>query len=120
MCTYQYTSQRLHGGLAGFQSAYHREANQWRDGVGYLRFRESKNVSNSFFAARERRHGSTGEDVRELTVKNFAMLNFCSSSAPLTSAIAVILSAGGPVGINIIANHRIGSSSSNLVFVANP
>jgi hypothetical protein len=46
------------------------------------------------------------------------MLNFCVSSAPLTSAIAVMLNAGGPTGINIIANHRIGSSSSHEVLVA--
>lgn len=51
----------------------------------------------------------------ERTVKNFAMLIFSLSSEPVTSASAVSLSAGGPTGINIIANQRIGSSERMLV-----
>lgn len=49
------------------------------------------------------------------TVKNFAILIFSLSSEPVTSASAVSLSAGGPTGINIIANQRIGSSERMLV-----
>lgn len=55
-----------------------------------------------------------GETAYEI-VKNFAMDIFSSSSAPLTSAKATNFVAGGPVGINIITNQRIGSLSSKLV-----
>jgi len=46
------------------------------------------------------------------------MLIFSLSSEPVTSANAVNLSAGGPTGISIIANQRIGSSERMLVRLA--
>jgi len=51
-------------------------------------------------------------------VKNFAIDIFSSSSAPLTSAKATSFVAGGPVGIIIITNQRIGSLPSKLVLSA--
>ena len=56
--------------------------------------------------------------VEILTHKNLAMLIFSCSLLPETSASAVSFIAGGPVGISIIANHRIGSLSSKLVWEA--
>lgn len=53
-----------------------------------------------------------------LTVKNFAMDIFSCSLDPLTSARAVNLMAGGPVGMSIRQNHSMGSSPNKLVFAA--
>ena len=58
-----------------------------------------------------------GEAAYEI-VRNFAMDNFSSSSAPLTSARATSFVAGGPVGMSINTNHKIGSFSIQLVFSA--
>jgi hypothetical protein len=58
-----------------------------------------------------------GEIAYEI-VKNFAIDIFSSSSAPLISAKATSFVAGGPVGIIIITNQRIGSLSSRLVLSA--
>jgi len=55
---------------------------------------------------------------KQHTVRNLAMLIFSLSSEPVTSANAVSLSAGGPTGISIIANQRIGSSERMLVRLA--
>jgi hypothetical protein len=52
------------------------------------------------------------------TVKNLAILIFSVSAAPDTSASAISFSAGGPTGINIIANHSMGSSESRDVLLA--
>jgi hypothetical protein len=48
-------------------------------------------------------------------VKNFAMLSFSLSGALLTSARAVSFIAGGPVGMSMRANQRMGSSESQFV-----
>jgi hypothetical protein len=53
-----------------------------------------------------------------LTVKNLAIVIFMLSGAPVTSVRATKIMAGGPVGINIIENHSIGSLSRIRVFVA--
>jgi hypothetical protein len=58
-----------------------------------------------------------GEIAYEI-VKNFAIDIFSFSSAPLTSAKVTSFVAGGPVGIIIITNQRIGSLSSKLVLSA--
>jgi len=55
---------------------------------------------------------------QQLTVRNLAMLIFSLSSEPVTSANAVSLSAGGPTGISIMANHRMGSSERMPVRLA--
>lgn len=64
-------------------------------------------------------HPARESQPEQLTVKNFAMLIFSWSDAPLTSASAVSFSAGGPVGISIMENHKIGSSERRFVLVAN-
>lgn len=46
------------------------------------------------------------------------MAIFSKSGLPLTSDSATRIIAGGPVGINIIANQSIGSASRIPVFVA--
>lgn len=51
----------------------------------------------------------------KLTLKNLAMDNFSSSVQPLISASAVSFKAGGPVGMSIIVNQRMGSWESQLV-----
>ena len=51
-------------------------------------------------------------------VKNLAIASFSFSELPLTSARAVSFKAGGPVGISIIANQRIGSSERSDVLAA--
>jgi hypothetical protein len=51
-------------------------------------------------------------------VKNFAIVIFIDSGAPVTSVSATRIMAGGPVGISIIANQSIGSASRKLVFEA--
>jgi hypothetical protein len=58
-----------------------------------------------------------GEIAYEI-VTNFAIDIFSSSSAPLTSASAVSFVAGGPVGMSIITNQRIGSSTRSVVLDA--
>lgn len=45
-------------------------------------------------------------------------MDIFSSSSLLQSATATSFIAVGPVGMNIIVNQRIGSSPSQLVFVA--
>jgi hypothetical protein len=59
----------------------------------------------------------TGEAAYEIA-RNLAMDIFSSSSAPLTSARATSLLAGGPVGMSINTNHWIGSFSIQLVLSA--
>ena len=56
--------------------------------------------------------------IKILTHINLAMLIFSCSLLPAISASAVSFIAGGPVGISIIANHKIGSASSKLVWEA--
>jgi hypothetical protein len=51
-------------------------------------------------------------------VRNLAMVIFIDSGAPVTSVRAAKIIAGGPVGINIMANQSIGSASRSLVFEA--
>lgn len=51
-------------------------------------------------------------------VRNFEIASFCFSSAPETSAKAVSLVAGGPVGMSIMTNQRIGSGVSHEVLDA--
>lgn len=46
------------------------------------------------------------------------MLIFSFADEPLVSASAVNFSAGGPVGMSIMQNHKMGSSESVLVLVA--
>lgn len=46
------------------------------------------------------------------------MLNFSSSPLPFTPASAVSFIAGGPIGVNIIADRSIGSSLNQRVFAA--
>ena len=48
-------------------------------------------------------------DDESLTVRNLAMDIFSCSLDPLTSASAVSLMAGGPVGMSMRQNHSIGS-----------
>lgn len=47
-----------------------------------------------------------------------ATVIFMVSVAPVTSDSATRIMAGGPVGINIIENHSMGSASSILVLEA--
>jgi hypothetical protein len=49
---------------------------------------------------------------------NFAMASFSSSSLSFTSERDVNVNAGGPIGINIIENQRIGSPESQVVLLA--
>ena len=51
-------------------------------------------------------------------VKNFAMASFSLCEPPFTSERAVSFMAGGPVGMSINANQRIGSSESTDVLAA--
>ena len=51
-------------------------------------------------------------------MRNLAIDIFSCSFEPLTSAKAVNLMAGGPVGMSIKQNHSIGSSPRSFVFVA--
>lgn len=54
----------------------------------------------------------------ELTVRNLAIAIFSCSLEPLTSASAVSLMAGGPVGISIMQNQSIGSEPRKFVLDA--
>jgi hypothetical protein len=58
-----------------------------------------------------------GETAYEI-VKNFAIDILSFLSEPLTSAKAMSLVAGGPVGIIISTNQRIGSLSIQVVLLA--
>jgi hypothetical protein len=49
-----------------------------------------------------------------------AIVIFCVSDAFANSASPWITSAGGPAGMSIILNQRIGSDLSRVVFFARP
>lgn len=89
--------------LGGLQSSHDRKANKWCNGITDL-YTLLENAAD--------------DGTSEHTVRNFAMAIFSFSGLPVTSDNATNIMAGGPVGINIMANQSIGSSARSFVLVA--